>query len=721
MLKLSCAEKIQADCDMKATNIILQSLPDDIYSLVNHHRVAKDLWERVQLLMQGTSVSKQERECKLYDTFDKFYLTSKGITSLIFQLEWSKFVTDVKLVKDLHTTNFDQLHAYLEQHELHVNEVSFVVPVFSPGDDLIACLNKAMAFLTVVASSRVMLLVLGENNASRKARVVKCYNCQGEGHMARQCTQPKVGPSNAAWFDNVVKIRTTPDARTEGEWGSWRVPTVFDQMDVVVQQSSVDKQCLEIAKKELLLENDRLLQQIMSQDVLLTVMNYMSLNGESVNMERKRNESCDKCFNLDAELLKSQNAHNDLLKSYTLEKHCSSKKKLRLDSGGLWGHVDKHMTQVWIVAQSHELLYDDGDYQLGNVDYSHEYSMSRGVGTLLIFARLVAQGIRQEEGIDFEESFAPVAIIEAIRIFIENAAHKNMTICQMDVKTAFLNGELKEETAFLNGILREEVYVSQPDGFVDQDNPNHVYKLKKALYGLKQAPRAWYDLLSKFLLSQEFSKGTVDPTLFIRRQGKYLLLFKMSMMGKISFFLGLQISQSPRGIFINQSKYALESLKKYGMESSDPVDTPMVEKSKLDEDTQGKAVDPTHFCGMIGTLMYLTASRPNLTFVMRSQLTDYGLGFSKIPMYCDNKSAIALCCNNVQHSRSKHIDIRFHFIKEQVENEVVELYFVNTEYQLADIFTKALSRERIEFLINKLGMRSFTPETLKQLANETEE
>ncbi|GKD05324.1 retrovirus-related pol polyprotein from transposon TNT 1-94 [Tanacetum coccineum] len=135
----------------------------------------------------------------------------------------------------------------------------------------------------------------------------------------------------------------------------------------------------------------------------------------------------------------------------------------------------------------------------------------------------------------------------------------------------------------LNGILREEVYVSQPDGFVDQDNPNHVYKLKKALYGLKQAPRAWYDLLSKFLLSQEFSKGTVDPTLFIRRQGKDLLLVQIYV-DDIIF--------APKGIFINQSKYALESLKKYDMESSDPVDTPMVEKSKLDEDTQGKVVDP---------------------------------------------------------------------------------------------------------------------------------
>ncbi|GKF78474.1 hypothetical protein Tco_0234042, partial [Tanacetum coccineum] len=100
---------------------------------------------------------------------------------------------------------------------------------------------------------------------------------------------------------------------------------------------------------------------------------------------------------------------------------------------------------------------------------------------------------------------------------------------------------------------------------------------------------------------------------------------------------------------------------------------------------------------------------------MRSQLTDYGFGFNKIPMYCDKKSAIALCCNNVQHSRSKHIDIRFHFIKEHVENDVIELYFVNTEYQLANIFTKALGRERIEFLINKLGMRSFTPEDSKKV------
>nr|GFA09565.1 uncharacterized mitochondrial protein AtMg00810-like [Tanacetum cinerariifolium] len=291
-------------------------------------------------------------------------------------------------------------------------------------------------------------------------------------------------------------------------------------------------------------------------------------------------------------------------------------------------------------------------------------------GILKNKACLVARGYRQEEGIDFEESFAPVARLEAIRIFLAYAAHKNMVVYQMDVKTAFLNGNLREDV----------------------------------------------------------------------------------------------------GIFINQFKYALESLKKYGFESCDPVDTPMVEKSKLDEDKEGNAVDPSHYRGMIDTLLYLTASRPDLQFTicmcaryqarptekhvhavkrifrylcrtvnqglwypkdssvaltafadadhagcqdtrrstsggvqflgerliswsskrqksaaisstedecialsgccaqilcMRSQLSDYGLVFNKFPMYCDNKSAIALCCNNVQHSRSKHIDIRYHFIKEQ--------------------------------------------------------
>ncbi|GKA95994.1 putative ribonuclease H-like domain-containing protein [Tanacetum coccineum] len=200
-------------------------------------------------------------------------------------------------------------------------------------------------------------------------------------------------------------------------------------------------------------------------------------------------------------------------------------------------------------------------------------------------SRLVVRGYRQEEGIDFEESFAPVARMEAIRIFLAYAAHKSFTVFQMDVKTAFLHGTLKED-----------VYVCQPEGFIDADHPSHVYKLKKALYGLKQAPRAWYDELSKFLLQNHFFKGTIDPTLFIRRFDDDILV----------------LTNPPRGIFINQSNYVLEILKKYGMEACDPVGTPMEIKDKLDLDQNGSPVDATKYRSMIGALMYLTSSRPDI-------------------------------------------------------------------------------------------------------------
>ncbi|GJR27595.1 retrovirus-related pol polyprotein from transposon TNT 1-94 [Tanacetum coccineum] len=218
---------------------------------------------------------------------------------------------------------------------------------------------------------------------------------------------------------------------------------------------------------------------------------------------------------------------------------------------------------------------------------------------------MVVRGYHQEEGIDFEESFAPVARMEAIRIFLAYVAHKSFTVFQMDVKTAFLHGTLKED-----------VYVCQPEGFIDVDHPSHVYKLKKALCGLKQAPRAWYDELSTFLLQNHFFKGTIDPTLFIRYTQLFSDLmksrFKKSMMGEMKFFLSLQVNQSPCGIFINQSNYVLEILKKYGMESCDPVGTPMEIKDKLNLDQNGSTVDAIKYRSMIGALMYLTSSRPDI-------------------------------------------------------------------------------------------------------------
>ncbi|GKE63284.1 retrovirus-related pol polyprotein from transposon TNT 1-94, partial [Tanacetum coccineum] len=211
-------------------------------------------------------------------------------------------------------------------------------------------------------------------------------------------------------------------------------------------------------------------------------------------------------------------------------------------------------------------------------------------------SRLVAKGYRQEEGIDFEESFAPVACLEAVRI--------------------------------------------QPEGFIDPEFPDHVYRLKKALYGLKQAPRAWYDKLSSFLIENGFTKGIVDLTLFTRRHGDDILLvqvyvndiifgstnldfskrfanlmknnFEISMMGELKFFLGLQVHHIPRGIFISQSQYAIELLKKHGLDECVSISTPMTTE-RLDADLQGTPTDQTTYHRMIGGLMYLIASHP--TFV----------------------------------------------------------------------------------------------------------
>nr|GEU54934.1 retrovirus-related Pol polyprotein from transposon TNT 1-94 [Tanacetum cinerariifolium] len=422
-----------------------------------------------------------------------------------------------------------------------------------------------------------------------------------------------------------------------------------------------------------------------------------------------------------------------------------------------------------------------------------------------------------KKGVYFEESFAPVARLEAVRLFIVYAAHKSFTVYHMDVKTTFLYGPMKEE-----------VYINQPDGFVDPYHPEKVYRIKKALYGLKQALRAWYDELSTFLVSKGFFKGSINPTLFITKHEEDILLvqiyvddiifgstnlkllkqfeksmhnkFEMSMMGELKFFLGIQINQSPRGIFINQAKYAQEILIKHGMTSCDSVGTQMATKP-LDANLSGTPVDQMKYQSMVGALMYLTASRPDIVHAtcycaryqakptkkhltavkrifrylkdtinmglwyskdagfeltaflnsdhagcldsckstsggiqflggdklvswsskkqdctsmssaeaeyvslsaccaqvlwLRTQLTDYGFHFDKIPMYCDLKAAIDISCNPVQHSRTKHIDVRYHFIKEKVE------------------------KDRFKYLVRRLGMRCLTPEELEVLANES--
>ncbi|GJW96047.1 integrase, catalytic region, zinc finger, CCHC-type containing protein [Tanacetum coccineum] len=952
--ELSVTEKLQADCDLKATNIVLQGLSPDVYAIVNHHKVTKEIWDKVKLLMQGTKLSLQERECKLYDEFDKFpflkgldvpmftqgddpiaclnkamaFLTTAtiqddrvtvqqvqgrqgqsydgtgykgnatsfggnnvgGIARVVkypclpdgqdaqtiipntasFQTEdldaYDSDCDDVFNAKAVLMANlsnygldiisevphFEPYHHDMDNESVRAmhdfvqtpvvdfidNEIasdSNIIPysqylqetqqaavqdtnLYAQQDSMILFVIEQMSEqminhvnnwekanqeknnesltvelerykergktfeqrLNIDLSTREKMIdsqmddMIKEklalkkkidtleqnlsNQLKEKESLLQTDNAQIEyvlgalfvllywlfdfrkrfvpqqelsaeqtfwlqishpntdqsalSHVKIEAPKelPKVSLVNTSLkklkyhlgqFDTVMKKRITSDAVIEEEWGFehtkavflnefipfletlkdifnvfdkdilnevTEVQIVFNQMEAAVQQCSVDKQCFEIYKKEVFLKNDRLLHQIMSQDVMLCVMNSTVVFDDFVNLEMMKSETCNKCLYLEAELVKRKNMveREDVRSSSSsvskitdiqainkkdriLHSLSSSKKAKIVESNIANNSKPNHSwgSNGTDVPSSSSLINDRndqiakimgyGDYQLGSRDTNfytislndmlktylicllskasktkswlwhhrlshlnfgveespkiphfnddplhetlHEDSTSQGSssnvrpshtpfellvelknykkamlepywidamqeeihefkrlqvwelvpcpdlvmliklkwvfkvkkdecgGVLKYKARLVTKGYRQEEGINFKESVAPIARIEAIRIFIANSATKNMTIYQMDVKMTFLNGE-----------LREVVYVSQPKGFVDPDKPNHVYRLKKALYGLKQAPRAWYDMLSSFLLLQEFSKGAVDPTLFF--QGK---------------------------------------------------------------------------------------------------------------------------------------------------------------------------------------------------------
>ena len=501
-------------------------------------------------------------------------------------------------------------------------------------------------------------------------------------------------------------------------------------------------------------------------------------------------------------------------------------------------HINEALKdEYWIIAMQEELNQFERSKVWTLVERPQNHPI---IGTKWVFrnklndkgevvrnkARLVAKGYAQEEGIDFDETFAPVARLESIRMLLAFACFKNFKLFQMDVKSAFLNG-----------FIDQEVYVDQPPGFENEQFPNHVFKLTKALYGLKQAPRAWYERLSNFLIENGFKRGIVDTTLFTKQHLKDLLIvqiyvddiifgatneylckdfsivmqneFEMSMMGELKFFLGLQILQTHKGTIINQEKYTRELLKRFGMEDSKPVGTPMCTSTKLDKDDEGTQVDEKGYRGMIGSLLYLTASRPDIMFAiclcarfqscpkeshlnavkrifrylkgsmnfclwypkctnfslcgytdadfggcridrkstsgschflgnclvswmskkqnaislstteaeyvaagaccaqllwMKHTLRDFELFFDCVPMFCDNTSAINLTKNPIHHSRTKHIDIKHHFIRDLVQKGEFSINFVCSKNQFADIFTKALPLEQFIYLRSKLGI-----------------
>ncbi|GJX27992.1 putative ribonuclease H-like domain-containing protein [Tanacetum coccineum] len=405
-------------------------------------------------------------------------------------------------------------------------------------------------------------------------------------------------------------------------------------------------------------------------------------------------------------------------------------------------------------------------------------------------AILVAQGHTQEEGIDYDEVFAPVARIEAIRLFLAYASFKDFVVYQMDVKSAFLYGKIEEE-----------VYVCQPPGFEDPHFLDKVYKVEKALYGLHQAPRAWYETLSTYLLDNGFHKGQIDKTLFIKRHKDDILLvqvyvddiifgstkkqmsnefetlmhdkFQMSSMGELSFFLGLQVKQKSDGIFISQDKYVAEILKKFDFTSVKTTSTPMETNKAFIKDKEAKDVDVHLYRSMIRSLMYLTASKPNIMFVVcacarfqitpktsyfnavkrifsdyagasldkksttggcqflgkrliswqckkqtivanstteaeyvaaanccgqvlwiQNQMLDFGFNFMNTKIYIDNESTICIVKNPVFHSKTKHIEIRHHFIRDSYEKKLIQVIKIHTDQNVVDLLTKAFDVSR---------------------------
>ncbi|KAK4386673.1 Retrovirus-related Pol polyprotein from transposon RE1 [Sesamum angolense] len=396
-------------------------------------------------------------------------------------------------------------------------------------------------------------------------------------------------------------------------------------------------------------------------------------------------------------------------------------------------------------------------------------------------ARLVAKGYSQLPGIDYTETFAPVARLDTIRALIAIAANKKWKIYQMDVKSAFLNG-----------YIDEEIYVEQPPGFIAKGSEEKVLRLKKALYGLKQAPRAWYSRIDKYFMDRGFRRSLRNNEKMIQDFKEDMMkTFEMSDLGLMHFFLGIEINQEKRGIFICQRKYTETLLKKFKMESCKTVTTPLVTGEKYQKEDGSQKVDGSMYRSLIGSLLYLTATRPDIMFAtsllsrfmqspsqvhygaakknskiltsdwagsvddmkstsgytfslgsgifswaskkqatvaqssaeaeyiaaaatsnqaiwLRRILEDIGEKQEEpttpTTIYCDNKSTIAITKNPVQHSRTKHIDIKYHSLREATTKGEIELKYCSTEEQLADIFTKALPRNKFEELRMKIGV-----------------
>ncbi|KAL4579862.1 hypothetical protein LXL04_016030 [Taraxacum kok-saghyz] len=342
-------------------------------------------------------------------------------------------------------------------------------------------------------------------------------------------------------------------------------------------------------------------------------------------------------------------------------------------------------------------------------------------------ARLVVRGFRQIEGLDYTKVYALVARLEDIRIFLAYASYMGFTVYQMDVKTAFLYGEVKEE-----------IYVDQPPDFVNSDLPTHVYKLDKELYGFHQAPRAWCVLQGPLFPIDDIIFGSTSETSCKDFEAVMKKRFEMSSLGEMTMFLGLQVKQVSNGILLHQGKYVTDMLKKFGFQDSREASTPMAERPLLNSDPDGSPVDQTSYLSMIRSLMYLTASRPDIVFSVCQYLkgrpklglwypknsafdlyafidSNYGgceLGDRLISWQCKKLQTVSTSTAEAEYvaastCSSQHIDIKVHFIRDCFECGLIHLDQVHTDNNVADLFTKPFRKTRFDVLVGFLKMIRF--------------